>query len=568
MINRSDLMLTEHRRLIYRLIILYRLRRFIQGAAIGLFVGLAGALGFGLIAVLSGLGIRYGLGKIELIKILISSGCVSTTIFAFSALFWPSSTIRIGRFFDQYFDLKDRLSTSVEILANKSTVQNNLSDLDFLQIEDAVLHAMAIKPRSGFLFPFSRVSIFYSVLICLFVVIGSYIGEPYFNSISQRQFIQRTIANQIEALEQLQQTNIDNKDIPEADKREVDRILQKTIQDLQRSNTAELAVAALTQAEEELKALENSETNAQVQSLQQLGNQFSKNNQDGEEKLRDLMENLSKADLPAASQDLHDLNLKNLTQDEANSLAERLSNIADSLSESDPGLSETLKNAAEAIQNGDLQSAQQTLSEAADKLDELGNQHAINQAVQQAAAQISKSADQIIQSEISQQYQSNADITSSNQPSSSENTQSGISSNQGQDKLSGSSEQTGSNTGDGSGKGSANNGNAIGSEASENPIDQTNGTRDKGELNFEPLSNPQRLGGSSSLDVYLPDSGAGDGEILGLENTSPGNPGVSNVPYTQILPTYTEAYRQAVESGTIPLSLRDLVRDYFSNLEP
>jgi hypothetical protein len=43
---------------------------------------------------------------------------------------------------------------------------------------------------------------------------------------------------------------------------------------------------------------------------------------------------------------------------------------------------------------------------------------------------------------------------------------------------------------------------------------------------------------------------------------------VARVPYRDVFTRYRAAASRALESETIPLGLRDLVRDYFSSLEP
>jgi hypothetical protein len=40
------------------------------------------------------------------------------------------------------------------------------------------------------------------------------------------------------------------------------------------------------------------------------------------------------------------------------------------------------------------------------------------------------------------------------------------------------------------------------------------------------------------------------------------------VPYNQVFSDYSNAANQALERDYIPLGLRDVVRDYFSSLEP
>ena len=568
MTDKSDSQITEFWSLMRSLTIWYRLRRSIDQASKGMLLGIAAVLGFSLVAVFTGLGIRLGLGKLELIKLLLLGATLGSVSFGIIMFFWPKPALRIARFFDHHFNLNDRISTSVELISSKSLNLGDSFRLKINQIDDAITHGKAVRPPPSFFFTFSRFRIFTGLVLILLILITIYTGKPYFNQVSQRQLVQQSINSEIIKLEQSEEEIRSNANLSQQAKTELDQILDQTIQKLQQSETPEQAVAVLTQAEADLTNLENTELKDQIQSLEQLGNQL-QNDQTGEEMLQDLAKNLSKGDLPAASQNLQDLNLDTLTTEETNSLAEKLSAAADSLAESNPEFANNLQQAADALLNGDSQTAEQAISQAAGMLDQLGNQKAQNDAIQQAAAQTAKSSDQIIQSGLSQQNQSTGDQANQipgSQSGSSEQTQSGMGQNQGNE--SGSGDQTGSNNNSGSGKGSTNQGNSTGSEAGVKPIDQSNGPGDGGEMSFEPLVKTQRLGGNGSTDVYLPDTGAEGEQVLGFENSSPGEPGNTNVPYVRVYPAYADAYRQAVEAGSIPLSLRDLVRDYFSHLEP
>ncbi len=55
---------------------------------------------------------------------------------------------------------------------------------------------------------------------------------------------------------------------------------------------------------------------------------------------------------------------------------------------------------------------------------------------------------------------------------------------------------------------------------------------------------------------------------MGEGAVEPGNSNPSRVPYIDVLPGYSDAYRKAVEAGQVPVSLQALVKKYFSSLEP
>jgi len=566
MIDQTDNIENEFWHVMHRLSMWYRLRLTVNGAVKGLAVGLTAAIAVSLAAIITGFGIRIGLDRTAFTWLVIISAGVGSLGYAGLLFIWSKTSLRTARFFDQFYNLQDRLSTAVEILNKRIKAQNEGWGLGRYQVSDALEHGKEIKPGKYFFLSTSRPLSGFIVLQMLVVVLMSFIAESYFNQVSQIQTFRQSIQKEINALEQLQQDIHVKDQLPTLEKEKIDQVLQKAIQGLNESNTTEQAVAVLTQAESDLRSLADSTSEEQIQSLQEIGRQLDQNEATGESSIQDFAGDLAKGDLPAASQDLKNLDLNDLTSEQAKSLSEQLSGMASSLKDTNTELSQSLEEAAQSLLEGDRQSAQQALAQASDQLNQLESQQNTNKTIFQAADQTSQSAGQMAQSAASGQNQDGSDpanIPGNNPANSGQQAQPGASLNPG--GASGSADQAGSS---GSGTGSANQGNVSGNQAGEQPINQSNRPGDGGVTGFEPLANPQRLGGSSSTEVYLPESGSEGGDILGLQNSSPGEPGNANVPYTLVYPAYAEAYRQALETEAIPTALRELVRDYFSHLEP
>ena len=74
----------------------------------------------------------------------------------------------------------------------------------------------------------------------------------------------------------------------------------------------------------------------------------------------------------------------------------------------------------------------------------------------------------------------------------------------------------------------------------------------------------------SGEEVVIPgqDSGQGETETRETENPLPGAAGQALVPYHEVYQTYLDAAQQAMEFGTVPPGLQELVREYFTQLEP
>ena len=70
--------------------------------------------------------------------------------------------------------------------------------------------------------------------------------------------------------------------------------------------------------------------------------------------------------------------------------------------------------------------------------------------------------------------------------------------------------------------------------------------------------------------VHIPgqDSGRGETNVRENPNPSAGLQGSALIPYQQVYTQYVEAAQQAINQNEIPYAYRDLVRDYFTQLEP
>jgi hypothetical protein len=87
---------------------------------------------------------------------------------------------------------------------------------------------------------------------------------------------------------------------------------------------------------------------------------------------------------------------------------------------------------------------------------------------------------------------------------------------------------------------------------------------------YEPIYSPYRIGGSGGPEVQLPENGNGQPgeEVVGEGPSRPPTEGGSVVPYNQVYQQYEQAAQHAVESGQAPVTLKPVIKDYFSSLEP
>lgn len=105
-----------------------------------------------------------------------------------------------------------------------------------------------------------------------------------------------------------------------------------------------------------------------------------------------------------------------------------------------------------------------------------------------------------------------------------------------------------------------------GAQSQSGGVPQDNNPDGQGEGQFEPIYAPQRPGGEGGPEIELdPNSSNAPIQEGEFSQNASGN---TSVPYNQVFSDYSDAANRALESDYIPLGLRDVVRDYFSSLEP
>jgi hypothetical protein len=127
--------------------------------------------------------------------------------------------------------------------------------------------------------------------------------------------------------------------------------------------------------------------------------------------------------------------------------------------------------------------------------------------------------------------------------------------------------QGGQQQGSGAGRGSGASEGQTGNEAGSSPIQQGNGPGDGGETAYEQIYAPTLLGGEGGPQVDLPGTGEG-GEVIGQGPTTPGDPGTSLVPYSEVYSQYEQINNQAIENGEIPAQFTQIIKNYFDSLKP
>jgi hypothetical protein len=411
------------------------------------------------------------------------------------------------------------------------------------QFEDALQNARAVKPADGLPFHVNWQEWVVIPLIVLAAGLTIWLPNPQDEVIRQRAEVKEAIAQELQELEVIREDVLEDSTLTAEERAALVEALNEAIETLEQSGvTQEEGVAALEAAEQELRDLSAQFAEERQQALAEASGQFNG------AALDDVAQALAEESPLAAAEALSSLDLSTLSEEELAELAESLQSAAEALANTNPELAESLAEAAQAIESGDLEAAAEALGQAAEDLAEAGS--GSTQEVDELADQLGEG-----QSDL-------ADAGKNEAPQPGQGGMGEVQPGQGQpgdqqNQVPGSS---------GAGRGEFE-GETPGGQAGEQmPTDNEPG--DGGEVPYDDIYSPQRVGGAGGEEVDVPgDPGAG--QPTGVEGDFAENPaGESSVPYNEVYSDYEGAVNEALESGYVPLGLRDVIRQYFSRLEP
>jgi len=475
----------------------------------------------------------------EYFVLLIASGLLGLTVGAGIAWLWPQSRLKIAREYEQVFDLKERISMAIEL--------RQLEDVDQawqqLQLNDALEATKQIILKDGLQWHIPTLEI--SLLLISFgLVLGSWFyGERSFQQAETNAQNQQLVKDEVENLKELI-TNIENSEqLSDETKEAVIVPMQESLEKMKQAESPEEAVSALSEAQQTLEEFIQS-GREEFEGLQAAGEELAKN-QDSPINLTGKA--LSQGDFQAAAESLATLDLSGLNPEELASLSEQFMDMAQGLANSSPELEKQFQQAAEALQSQDLQAAQEAIEKASESISNSTQRAEASEAARKSAAELANMQSQLMAAMFEGAPQNNDMETSSSE--------------------SPASEQKGGFGSHASG-GEFEESRTPGKEAGLTPLTQSNLSGNSSEKQYDSVYAPQRLGGTSETELSLsPGDVADNNAIGGISSTFTQN-AQSSVPYSEVYSSYEESTQQALESGSIPLSLQPIVREYFSSLNP
>ena len=522
-------------------------RRLLNRALTWVPRGLLGGL-LGAVVVAAVARLRPLLDEQQLLLVILVTGSAGLLV-GLGWTMWQRHTLwQQARFADQQFTLQERTATAVEIESGHLLVPAHIAEQ---QLADT-LHALeSVDTQAQYPLQLQRQDILVLALAIVLLIIAFLLPNPQLPKLQQQRAITAEIEEQIGVLEVLEEEILNNPELSDEQREELLEPIQSALSELEQPGLSqEEAVASLSEAEAELRVLEEENAVPAGDILNEAGSALANN-----ENSQSLGESIQNGDFGSAASAAAALaeGLDGLTLEEQAALAEDLAEAAAALEEADPELSQELADAASALENGDVAAAQGSLNEAAGTLTARDQESAV-------AAQAGNSADQLAQGRESV-AQAGQEGEGQGQQAEGQGQQGEGQQGQGQQGEGQSQGQGQGQTGQGQGQGQ---GNQDGTGQ---------GGPGPGGGHTENVYAPELvdLGGEEGVEIELPAECRANPSACGSllsETDTEFSDEESLVPYDQVYGDYRDAAYEALDDDYVPLGYREFIRDYFSSLEP
>ena len=290
-------------------------------------------------------------------------------IVAVLAVIWLSrrDALRMARRFDSLFDLKERVSTSLEMATGRARSPN--PEITERQLDDALTRAKSINPAAYL--PLRLVLRDVALLLGLIVALALLIllDNPQSVALAQQQEIQNVVQNQVDNLENLRDAVAQNNELDEQTREDLLQALDQALEELSQQDVSqEEALATLSDLAENLQQVADGPQidQTQQQAFQDAAGQL-------QEQAADLADALNQGDTQSAAEALQQMGeqVAGMDATQQQDLANALQQASESLSQADQALSDSLQQAAQALQEGDTQAAQDALDQAAEQMSQM-----------------------------------------------------------------------------------------------------------------------------------------------------------------------------------------------------
>jgi hypothetical protein len=534
-----------------------------------------------------------------------------------------------ARRFDVLFGLDERLSTALELIEGRI---QGAAELTGRQIDDAASVLSRVDARSRLPLTADRRDWLIALLLALTAALLILLPNPQTDAVIRDGAARDALDDAAETLRDLTQQIAVDPLLSDADRRELLQALQAAVNTLDRANISpEEAFAAVSSAADALRERADAQTRSAEaqrdalasaaaamrqmmqgmegsgqsgaamsaselmgQMAQQMANMTPEQMEQAANALQGGAQALQPID-PAAAQAMQQA--AQAMQQAGQQMGQVAQNAAQNALQNAQQQTQRAENAAQQTQNS-AQRAQSQAQQASQAADQIGGQpNQQRQSGQQGQnGQQQPSGQQQQQGQQPQSGQNSPAESGSQSQSQSQSQQPGQQSQNGQPGAQGQQGQQGeqadgsqpaagmqgqsgmeddlrsglgsSGSGAGDEQGSAGTDSAMQRSMTEGgQLQASNNPDGLGQSDFEQVYAPRRIGGEPG-DTTIQLESNPDGLPM-TEGEFASNPaGQSLVPYADVFGDYSSAANRALDSGYVPLGLRDVVREYFTSLEP
>ena len=475
-----------------------------------------------------------------------------------------------ARFADQTFGLHERLTTAIELQEGQISADQTWQENQF---DDTWRAAQHVNVRESL--PLEANSQDWSLILLAIVLLGAavIINNPLTAVVGQQRAVTRAIDEQITALEEAEEAINNNPDLTAEQQEELTRPLNEAQEALESAENQEQAMAALSQAERELRELAQQNDNSTLQErLQAAAGALGGENGSGQA----ASEAMEQGDLGQTARELGQLSeqVGTMTGEQQAELGRDLTQAAQEIGQTDPELAQELSEAGTALQQGDTEAAQEALENAEQILEGEAAEQAVAEQAGETANELSEGRQEVAQAgqegqqgqqgqQLTEQQQGQQNQGQEGQGQQGEQGQQGQGQGQGQESQQGQGQQGQEGQGQ-QGQGQQGQGGDQGGQVG--GVGQDGGSADS--VFVPPVRD---LSGFEGVDVELPAeciaSPEDCGELLSQSPTDITDED-SVVPYEQVYREYSTTAYEALAEDYVPLGMKGYIRDYFSSLEP
>ena len=508
-------------------------------------------------------------------------------------LVFPRKLAVRARYFDIEFGMRERVSTAFELMHGRIKTH---PEIEARQIADALEHARAIEPSERITMDF-RPRELSALVVMLIAMVGMILLPAIVGVDFNPDPPSAAVEEAKEELREIIETVAKDTDLEDIDRQDLLEALEIALERLEEQDISEEeAFAAMSQLQAELEELRN-----QLEDTIDLDQSSMEAALEALEDFIAPSETLDEnADSSSESADLQELlrGLEQLTQDaeqmsaeEAQAAAEALQNAAEELADMSPEMREQLQAMADALQEGDMEALQEQMDALREQLSQEERQRQQEQnaqaMLQEQSERAEEAAEAIARSQSEdgqpqeggpqqgQPQQSESGQQRSGQQGNQQSSNAQQSANQGDQESDRNRPGTGENpgrnpdsrsAGAGAGEGDPSNLSRAGSGGEDQGADTDNQTTGQGAIEYEAIYSPSGIGGGGDNEIRLQTD---PGDTTVEEGEFDDNPiGESRVSYDTVFSEYQNAANRALDSDYVPLGLRDVVREYFTSLEP